>query len=133
MKANGNLAILRLLAEQGSGADIVSGGELHRARLAGIPADRIVFSGVGKTITEQAAALEAGIHGFNAESESELWSLNQLAGTMNLRAPIAIRVNPDIESPTPHQYTRTGHLATKFGVPMVDAPRLYRLAASLPG
>ncbi|HSL70581.1 MAG TPA: diaminopimelate decarboxylase, partial [Longimicrobiales bacterium] len=133
VKANGNLAILRLLAEQGSGADIVSGGELHRARLAGIPADRIVFSGVGKTITEQAAALEAGIYGFNVESESELWSLSQLANTMNVRAPIAIRVNPDIESPTPHQYTRTGHLATKFGVPMADAPRLYRLAASLPG
>jgi diaminopimelate decarboxylase len=133
VKANGNLGILRLLAEQGSGADIVSGGELYRARLAGIPADRIVFSGVGKTVTEQAAALEARIYGFNVESESELWALSNLASTMGVRAPVAIRVNPDIESPTPHQYTRTGHKATKFGIPMEDAPRLYRLAASLPG
>ena len=133
VKANGNLGILRLLAEQGAGADIVSGGELHRARLAGIPADRIVFSGVGKTVTELAAALTAGIYSFNVESESELWALSQLATTMNLRAPIAIRVNPDIESPTPHAYTRTGHKTSKFGIPMEDAPRLYRLAASLPG
>ena len=133
VKANGNVGILRLLAQQGAGADIVSGGELHRARLAGIPADRIVFSGVGKTVTELAAALEAGIYGFNVESEGELWALSQLADTMNLRAPIAIRVNPDIETPTPHHYTRTGHKATKFGIPMEDAPRLYRLAASLPG
>jgi diaminopimelate decarboxylase len=133
VKANGNLGILRLLAEQGSGADIVSGGELYRARLAGIPAERIVFSGVGKTVTEQAAALEARIYGFNVESESELWALSNLASTMNVRAPIAIRVNPDIESPTPHHYTRTGHKETKFGIPMEDAARLYRLASSLPG
>ena len=133
VKANGNLGILRLLAQQGSGADIVSGGELYRARLAGIPPDRIVFSGVGKTVTEQAAALEARIYGFNVESESELWALSNLAATMGVRAPIAIRVNPDIESPTPHHYTRTGHKETKFGIPMEDAPRLYRLAASLPG
>jgi diaminopimelate decarboxylase len=133
VKANGNLGILRLLAQQGSGADIVSGGELYRARLAGIPPDRIVFSGVGKTVTEQAAALEARIYGFNVESESELWALSNLAATMGVRAPIAIRVNPDIASPTPHHYTRTGHKETKFGIPMEDAPRLYRLAASLPG
>lgn len=133
VKANGNIGILRLLAQHGAGADIVSGGELHRARLAGIPADRIVFSGVGKTVTELAAALESGIYGFNVESEGELWALSQLAETMGLRAPIAIRVNPDIHTPTPHHYTRTGHKATKFGIPMEDAPRLYRLAASLPG
>jgi diaminopimelate decarboxylase len=133
VKANGNLGILRLLAQQGSGADIVSGGELYRARLAGIPADRIVFSGVGKTVTEQAAALEARIYGFNVESESELWALSNLASTVGVRAPVAIRVNPDIESPTPHHYTRTGHKATKFGIPMEDAPRLYRLASGLPG
>jgi diaminopimelate decarboxylase len=133
VKANGNLSILRMLAELGAGADIVSGGELHRARLAGIPTNRIVFSGVGKTITELAAGLEAGIYSFNVESEGELWQLSQLANTMGLRAPIAIRVNPDIQTPTPHHYTRTGHKETKFGVPMVDAPRLYRLAGTLPG
>jgi diaminopimelate decarboxylase len=133
VKANGNLSILRTLAAVGAGADIVSGGELHRARLAGIPADRIVFSGVGKTITELAAGLEAGIYGFNVESEGELWQLSQLATTMNVRAPIAIRVNPDIETRTPHHYTRTGHKDTKFGIPMSDAPRLYRLAGTLGG
>jgi diaminopimelate decarboxylase len=133
VKANGNLALLKLLAEHGAGADIVSGGELYRARLAGISADRIVFSGVGKNVTELAAGLEAGIYGFNVESEGELWALSQLAATMNMRAPIAIRVNPNIESPTPHHYTRTGHNATKFGIPAEDAPQLYRLAATLPG
>ena len=133
VKANGNLALLKLLAEQGAGADIVSGGELYRARLAGISAERIVFSGVGKNVTELAAGLEAGIYGFNVESEGELWALSQLAATMNMRAPIAIRVNPNIESPTPHHYTRTGHNATKFGIPAEDAPQLYRLAATLPG
>lgn len=133
VKANGNLALLQLLAEQGAGADIVSGGELHRARLAGIPADRIVFSGVGKSVTELAAGLEAGIYGFNVESEGELWALSQLGTTVNKRAPIAIRVNPDIESPTPHAYTRTGHSGSKFGIPSADAPQLYRLASTLPG
>ena len=131
VKANGNLSILKLLAEQGAGADIVSGGELFRARTAGIPGERIVYSGVGKTVTELAAALEAGIYGFNVESEGELWALSHLAETMGVRAPIALRVNPDVESPTPHAYTRTGHKTTKFGIPMEDAPRLYRLAASL--
>jgi len=133
VKANGNLSILKLLAELGAGADIVSGGELYRARTAGIPAERIVYSGVGKTVTELAAALEAGIYGFNVESEGELWALSHLGATMGVRAPIALRVNPDIESPTPHAYTRTGHRTTKFGIPMEDAPRLYRLAASLEG
>ncbi len=133
VKANGNLSILRVLARLGAGADIVSGGELHRARLAGVPADQIVFSGVGKTATELAAGLEAGIYGFNVESEGELWQLSQLATTMGVNAPIAIRVNPDIETPTPHHYTRTGHKETKFGIPMADAPRLYRLAGTLAG
>ena len=133
VKANGNLSILRLLARAGAGADIVSGGELHRAKLAGVPAEKIVFSGVGKTVTELAAGLEAGIYGFNVESEGELWQLSQLATTMGVTAPIAIRVNPDITTPTPHHYTRTGHKETKFGIPMSDAPRLYRLAATLDG
>jgi diaminopimelate decarboxylase len=133
VKANGNLSVLRLLADAGAGADIVSGGELYRALAAGIPAERIVFSGVGKTITEMAAALRAGIYAFNVESEGELRTLCGLAATMGVQAPVALRVNPDIESPTPHAYTRTGGKATKFGIPYDDALSLYRLAASLPG
>jgi diaminopimelate decarboxylase len=133
VKANGNLGVLRTLAELGAGADIVSGGELHRALLAGIPAERIVFSGVGKTVHELAAALQAGIRCFNVESEGELRALAQLAAASGRVAPIALRVNPDITTPTPHAYTRTGHAATKFGVPTADALRLYRLAATLPG
>jgi diaminopimelate decarboxylase len=132
VKANGNLAVLRALASLGAGADIVSGGELYRARLAGIPADRIVFSGVGKTVTELGAALTEGIYGFNVESEGELRSLSDLATAMGKTAPIALRVNPNVEAPTPHAYTRTGHAATKFGVPIDDALRLYRVAAELP-
>lgn len=126
VKANGNLSVLRLLAELGAGADIVSGGELHRALLAGIPADRIVFSGVGKTRAEFVQALEAGVHAFNVESEGELHALAATAEAMGRRAPVALRVNPDVEAETPHRYTRTGHLATKFGVPAADAIRLYR-------
>ncbi len=133
VKANGNLAVLRLLSELGAGADIVSSGELYRAQLAGIPAGRIVFSGVGKTITELAAGLDAGIYSFNVESEGELRSLSELAATLGRRAPIALRVNPDVLTNTPHHYTSTGHKATKFGVPYAEARRLYQLAASLPG
>lgn len=128
VKANGNLSVLRLLAEQGAGADIVSGGELHRALLAGIPPERIVFSGVGKTVVELAAALNAGIHAFNVESEGELRELANLGETMKRPAPIALRVNPDIETPTPHAYTRTGHKESKFGIPIEEARRLYRYA-----
>lgn len=132
-KANGNLSILRALGEQGAGADIVSGGELFRARMAGIPGERIVFSGVGKTVLEMAAALDAGIYGFNVESEGELRSLAHLGATTGRAAPIALRINPDIESPTPHQYTRTGHRASKFGIPSEDAVPLYRWAAGQDG
>ena len=133
VKANGNLSILNLLATEGCGADIVSGGELHRALRAGVPPDRIVFSGVGKTRSELAAALDAGILCFNVESEGELRTLAELGERTGRRAPIALRINPDIESPTPHAYTRTGHRATKFGVASEDAVALYRLAAALPG
>jgi diaminopimelate decarboxylase len=133
VKANGNLAVLRMLAEEGSGADIVSGGELFRALRAGIPAERIVFSGVGKTEPEMAAALEAGILGFNVESEGELRRLSAVAHALGAEAPISLRINPDIESPTPHAYTRTGHRESKFGIPSEEALDLYRLAASLPG
>jgi diaminopimelate decarboxylase len=133
VKANGNLSVLRLLASMGAGGDIVSGGELHRARLAGMPADRILFSGVGKTITELAAGIDAGIYAFNVESEGELRMLSGLAVTMNVRAPVALRVNPDVDTPTPHHYTATGHRQTKFGIPYDEAERLYHLAAELPG
>lgn len=133
VKANGNLSVLKLLADEGAGADIVSGGELHRARLAGIPAERIVFSGVGKTVTELAAALDAGIHAFNVESEGELRSLSELAVAMRTEAPIALRVNPDVATATPHHYTSTGHGQTKFGIPYSEAESLYRKAASMPG
>ena len=133
VKANGNLSVLRLLADEGSGADIVSGGELQRARLAGIGPERIVFSGVGKTVTELAAALDAGIYGFNVESEGELRQLAALGEATGLPAPVALRVNPDVQSPTPHRYTRTGHHDTKFGIPIDEARRLYRAAAQMPG
>jgi diaminopimelate decarboxylase len=133
VKANGNLSILRLLARAGCGADIVSGGELYRAIRAGMPPERIVFSGVGKTRTELESALDAGILCFNVESEGELRVLAEIGRSAGRTAPIALRINPDIESPTPHAYTRTGHRATKFGIPSEDALPLYRLAAELEG
>jgi diaminopimelate decarboxylase len=133
VKANGNLGVLRTVASMGAGADIVSAGELFRALKAGIPAERIVFSGVGKTVVELAAALDAGIYAFNVESEGELRSLSELAAATGRLAPVALRVNPNVETPTPHAYTRTGHAATKFGIPIEDAPRMYRLARDLPG
>lgn len=133
VKANGNLGVLRTLAEMGAGADVVSGGELHRALLAGIPGERIVYSGVGKTVNELAAALKAGIYAFNVESEGELCALSDLACAMGTRAPIALRVNPDIDTPTPHAYTRTGHAATKFGIAYERSRDLYSIAAKLPG
>jgi diaminopimelate decarboxylase len=133
VKANGNLGVLRTVAAMGAGADIVSAGELFRALKAGIPAERIVFSGVGKTVVELAAALDAGIYAFNVESEGELRSLSDLAAATGRVAPIALRVNPNVETPTPHAYTRTGHAATKFGIPIENALGLYRLAHDLPG
>jgi diaminopimelate decarboxylase len=128
VKANGNLSLLRLLAQQGAGADIVSGGELHRALLAGIPPERIVFSGVGKTVVELAAALDAGIYCFNVESEGELRELANLGETMGKPAPIALRVNPDVKTVTPHHYTATGHKESKFGIPIGLARDIYRYA-----
>jgi diaminopimelate decarboxylase len=133
VKANGNLSILRLLARAGCGADIVSGGELYRAVKAGMPANRIVFSGVGKTRPELEQAQDAGILCFNVESEGELKLLSEVGRAAGRPAPVALRINPDIESPTPHAYTRTGHRETKFGIPSEDARRLYHLAADLEG
>ena len=132
VKANGNLAILRRLKALGCGADITSRGELFRARTAGMDPGRIVFAGVGKTVTEMQEALDAGIYAFNVESAQELRRLDAVAAEMGVQAPFALRVNPDVLSPTPHEYTATGHAATKFGVPLQEAAELYRWAAERP-
>ncbi|MBI4541052.1 MAG: diaminopimelate decarboxylase [Gemmatimonadetes bacterium] len=133
VKANANLAVLRRLAALGSGADIVSRGELHRALLAGIEPRKIVFAGVGKTEAEMRAALEAGIYSFNVESAGELDALSRVAAALGVEACFALRVNPDIVSPTPHAYTRTGHLETKFGIPVGETLELYRWARGVVG
>jgi len=130
VKANSSLAILNLFARLGAGFDIVSGGELARVLAAGGEPGKIVFSGVGKTADEMRAALTAGILCFNVESVSELHRLNRVAGEMGLVAPVSFRVNPDVDAKT-HPYISTGLKENKFGVPIADAPALYRLAASL--
>src|SRR5450756_310984 len=116
VKANSNLAILNLFARLGAGFDIVSGGELARVLAAGGRADRIVFSGVGKSENEIRSALQAGIKCFNVESESELERINQIACAMGRKAPISIRVNPDIDAKT-HAHISTGRKESKFGIP----------------
>jgi diaminopimelate decarboxylase len=131
VKANGNLAVLKTLAQLGAGADVVSGGELVKALLAGIPPQKIVFSGVGKTRPEMARALQAGIHQFNVESEPELEALNEVAKSLDTTAPITIRVNPDIDAHTNAKIT-TGTSEVKFGVPWKRARDAYKLAATLP-
>ena len=128
VKANSNLAILNLFARLGSGFDVVSGGELARVIAAGGDPCRTVFSGVGKTEREMREALAAGILGFNVESESELLRLERVAGKMGRRAPVCLRVNPDVDART-HPYISTG-LKSKFGIAFRDAMRLYRLAHS---
>ncbi len=133
VKANGNLAVLHRLGRLGAGADIVSLGELYRALRAGIPPERIVFAGVGKTEQEMRQALQSGIHVFNVESKGELERLAAVAAAMRTIAPFAVRVNPDVLSPTPHEYTRTGHAETKFGVPIEETYELYRWAREQPG
>ncbi|MCH7890360.1 MAG: diaminopimelate decarboxylase [Gemmatimonadetes bacterium] len=132
VKANSNLEILRRLRALGAGADIVSRGELHRCLAAGISADDMVFAGVGKTEEEMEAALDAGILAFNVESAEELQVLGRVAERVGKPAPIALRVNPDIVADTPHEYTRTGHGATKFGIPVDQVLDLYRSAADHP-
>jgi len=132
VKANGSLGILDVLARMGAGADIVSGGELFRARRAGIPPEHIVFAGVGKSDVEIAAALSEGIHAFHVESEGELRQIDRLAAAQGVVAPVGLRVNPDILSPTPHEYTRTGHGTSKFGVPLDEVLELYRWAQERP-
>jgi diaminopimelate decarboxylase len=131
VKANSSLAILNLFARLGAGFDIVSGGELARVLAAGGDAGKVVFSGVGKTTAEMRAALEAGILCFNVESVSELHRLNRVAGELGKVAPVSFRVNPDVD-PKTHPYISTGLKENKFGVPIADAPALYRLATGLP-
>jgi diaminopimelate decarboxylase len=131
VKANSNIAILNLFARLGAGFDIVSGGELARVLAAGGSADKIVFSGVGKSREEMRQALEAGIHCFNVESTSELEQLNEVAGSLNRRAPVSLRVNPDVDAKT-HPYISTGLKTAKFGVAFDQAFETYRRAASLP-
>ncbi len=132
MKANSNQAVLTTLARQGAGADVVSEGELRRALAAGIPADRIMFSGVGKTADELAFALDAGIHCFNVESEPELDLLSAVASARGVEAPVSFRINPDVQSGT-HAKIATGSAETKFGIPWVRARQIYARAASLAG
>jgi diaminopimelate decarboxylase len=132
VKANSNLAVLRLFATLGAGADVVSEGELRRALAAGIAPDRIVFSGVGKTRAELAAALTAGIHQINVESAAELRRLAEAAAARGTTARVAIRVNPDVDALT-HAKIATGKKENKFGVDIDEACDAYRLAAALPG
>ena len=131
VKANSNLAVLGLMARLGAGFDIVSGGELARVIAAGGDPRKVVFSGVGKSEDEIAHALEAGILCLNLESESELERVAAIAARMGKRAPVAFRVNPDVDART-HPYISTGLRQSKFGVPHEDAERLYRVAARMP-
>ena len=132
VKANGNLGVLKTLAKLGAGADVVSAGELKKARAAGITADKIVFSGVGKTVDEMRLALAEGICQFNVESEPELEALNALALSMSKRAPVTLRINPDVDAKT-HAKITTGTSETKFGIPFAHAREAYALAARLKG
>ena len=132
VKANSNQAVIAALAGRGAGADVVSHGELRRALLAGIPGNRIVFSGVGKKGAELEAGLRAGVHQFNVESESQLRLLSDVAVRVGISARVAIRVNPDVDAGT-HDKIATGRRADKFGVPIGEASSLYQMAEILPG
>jgi diaminopimelate decarboxylase len=132
VKANSNQAVIALLGKLGAGADVVSVGEMHRALKAGIAAKDIVFAGVGKTREEMAAALDAGIHQFNVESHGELHALNDVALAKGKRAPVALRINPDVDALT-HAKISTGKAENKFGIDLVHAPQIYAEAAKLPG
>jgi diaminopimelate decarboxylase len=132
IKANPNLAVIATLARLGAGMDVVSEGELRRARAAGVPASKIIFAGVGKTRAEMAYALGEGIHSFNVESEGELEALSQTAANLGRTARVGLRINPDVDANT-HAKISTGKAENKFGIPFADAPRLYTMAARLPG
>ncbi len=130
VKANSNLGVLNILAKLGSGFDIVSGGELERVLAAGGEAAKIVFSGVGKTANEMRRALDVGIRCFNVESEAELILLNEVAGDMGVKAPVSIRVNPDVDAKT-HPYISTGLKENKFGIDINLAPEVYERASKM--
>lgn len=132
MKANSNQAVLKVVAGEGAGADVVSGGELERAIAAGIPASKIVFSGVGKTVAEMKRALELGIKCFNLESEPELERLSEIAGSMGKVAPVSVRINPDVDAGT-HAKISTGKKGDKFGIPFARAEEVYARIAALKG
>ena len=130
VKSNSNLAVLRVLSLLGSGMDVVSGGEYLRAQKAGVPGDKIVFSGVGKTYDEIKLALSNGIRQFNVESIPEIMLINKIAATTGKKAPISIRVNPDVDAQT-HEKIMTGKLENKFGIPINSALEVYRIASEL--
>jgi diaminopimelate decarboxylase len=130
IKANSNRAILQLLADAGAGFDIVSGGELHRVLAAGGDPAKCTFAGVGKSREEIEYALDQRVYSFNVESEAELEYIDRIAGTKNLRAPVAMRVNPDID-PRTHEYISTGSRESKFGIPMDRIPAVYQRAATM--
>ena len=132
IKSNSNLAVLKLLGDMGAGMDVVSGGEYRRAKAAGVPGERIVFSGVGKTREEIALALTGGIRQFNVESEPELRAISEIATGLGVKAPIALRVNPDVDAKT-HEKIATGKSENKFGIPIAKARAVYAEAAALPG
>ncbi|KPP87458.1 MAG: diaminopimelate decarboxylase [Rhodobacteraceae bacterium HLUCCO07] len=132
MKAASNLAIVKLLGDMGAGMDVVSGGEYARARAAGVRGERIVFSGVGKTRAEMRMALEGGIRQFNVESEPEMRALDEVARAMGVRAPVTVRVNPDVDART-HAKIATGKSENKFGIPISRARAVFAEAAALEG
>lgn len=132
VKANSNLSVLKTLAKLGAGADVVSEGEVRLALAAGIPPEKIVFSGVGKTGSEMAFALDQGIFQFNVESEPELRLLSEVASAKKKKAPVALRVNPDV-TPGTHAKISTGQKESKFGIPIAQAADVYKLAAGLSG
>ena len=132
MKAASNQAILKTLGNLGAGMDVVSGGEYRRAIAAGIPPEKVVFSGVGKTLEEITLALQSGIRQFNVESDSELAQISEIASSMGKIAPIAIRINPDVDAQT-HEKIATGKAENKFGIPLSRAREVYSKASKMPG
>ena len=132
VKANSNQAVLKILADMGAGMDVVSGGEYARAKAAGVPGDRIVFSGIGKTVDEMRMALTGGIRQFNVESEPEMAALNKVALSLGVVAPITVRINPDVDAKT-HAKIATGKSENKFGIPISRASQVYAQAAKMKG
>ena len=130
VKANSNLSVIKTLADLGAGMDVVSEGEIRRARSVGVPGERIVFAGVGKIREEMAYALKEGIYSFNIESEPELYALNEVAQGLDIQARVAIRINPDVD-PKTHEKISTGKAENKFGIPYDKAPEIYAEAAKL--